>query len=333
MERAVKGEMDLERDLNKLDENGVHTLLRWSKSTAAVKAGVCGITNEFLDAALEDARSPTTTSAPVKLEGLYESVYNARWGHVVEVPGGEGTGMEVREGKPEQPWTYRAVGNTLEKDDGVQQPGAAPPRLMVLSSDKGWPYNLGGSLGDFQDFFINSEVERVWQIVRKDLTEWFSTFILSAKTLPVPRVLIGTPGIGKSMAAGSYLLYQLLHCDVEKLQVVVHCLGCTAYVFDKTTQTVTKYEGEITSKNVIYGLWSHGMKGCIIYDVTEKETPPEQRLLSSYAWGMILVSSPNVSNYDEWEKQLKALLTIMNCPDEMDVKAVCAWMKKRCGYR
>ncbi|PWU82906.1 putative retrotransposon hot spot (RHS) protein [Trypanosoma cruzi] len=49
----------------------------------------------------------------------YESVYNARWHHVMEVPGGEGTGMEVHEGKPPQPWTYKAVGRTLEKDDGV----------------------------------------------------------------------------------------------------------------------------------------------------------------------------------------------------------------------
>ncbi|RNE98429.1 retrotransposon hot spot (RHS) protein [Trypanosoma cruzi] len=43
---------------------------------------------------------------------------------------------------------------------------------------------------------------------------------------------------------------------------------------------------------------------------------------------MIVVSSPEVSNYDEWEKQLKASRIIMNCPDEMDVKAMCAWMKR-----
>ncbi|PWU88110.1 putative retrotransposon hot spot (RHS) protein [Trypanosoma cruzi] len=43
---------------------------------------------------------------------------------------------------------------------------------------------------------------------------------------------------------------------------------------------------------------------------------------------MIVVSSPKVSNYDEWEKQAKASRIIMNCPDEMDVKAMCAWMKR-----
>ncbi|RNE96960.1 retrotransposon hot spot (RHS) protein [Trypanosoma cruzi] len=71
----------------------------------------------------------------------YESVYNARWHHFMEFPDGEGTGMEVREGEAPQPWTYRAVGETLEKDDGVEPSGAPRPRLMVLSSDKAWPYS------------------------------------------------------------------------------------------------------------------------------------------------------------------------------------------------
>ncbi|RNC52888.1 retrotransposon hot spot (RHS) protein [Trypanosoma cruzi] len=142
----------------------------------------------------------------MKLEGYYNSVYNARWSHFMEVPGGEGTVMEVREGKPPQPWTYKAVGETLEKDDGVEQSGAARPRLMVLTSDKGWPYSWGQGLNEFiHDCYVNCEVERVWQIVKGDLTELFSTDGRTDFT-PKRRVLIGTPGIGKSMAAGSYLL-------------------------------------------------------------------------------------------------------------------------------
>ncbi|RNC57287.1 retrotransposon hot spot (RHS) protein [Trypanosoma cruzi] len=43
---------------------------------------------------------------------------------------------------------------------------------------------------------------------------------------------------------------------------------------------------------------------------------------------MIAVSFPKVNNYDEWAKQLQAARIIMNCPDEMDVKAMCAWMKR-----
>ncbi|PWV07079.1 putative retrotransposon hot spot protein (RHS) [Trypanosoma cruzi] len=262
------------------------------------------------------------------LEGLYESVYNARWHYVMEVSDDTEMGMKVEKGKPKQSWTYKKVGYTLEKDDAVQQSGEAPPRLMVLTSDKGWPYTLSVLNGCGNDLCVNSEVERAWQIVKGDLTEWFSNFDLTLNPSPMPHVLVGTAGIGKSMAAGSYLLYQLLHYDVEKLQVVVHCFGITMYVFDKNTKTVTKYVGEITSIVVLGGLWQRGVKGYIIYDVTEKGTPPDTGLAPSSGWGMIVVSSPNLDNYDEWETQAKASQIIMNCPDEMDVKAMCAWTKR-----
>ncbi|RNC40316.1 retrotransposon hot spot (RHS) protein, partial [Trypanosoma cruzi] len=262
------------------------------------------------------------------LEGLYESVYDARWSHVMEVSDDTEMGMKVKEGEPPQSWNYKAVGRTLEKDDGVQQSGEAPPRLMVLTSDKGWPYTLNAPHGCGNDLCVNCEVERVWQIVKGDLTKWFSNFHLTFNPSPRRRLLIGTPGIGKSMNAGSYLLYQLLHCDVAKLQVVVHCFGEDAYVFDKTTKTVTQYVGNKISKNVLGGLRQRGMKGYIIYDVAKEGTPPDTGFAPSTGWGMIVVSSPEVSNYDEWETQLKASRIIMNCPDEVDVKAMCAWMKR-----
>ncbi|RNC53510.1 retrotransposon hot spot (RHS) protein [Trypanosoma cruzi] len=127
--------------------------------------------------------------------------------------------MDVREGKPPQSWAYTAVGESLEKDDGVQQSGAPRFRLMVLTSDEGWPYSWE------EDEFtrgchVNCEVDRVWRIVKGDVTELFSTHGENHFE-PRRRVLIGTPGIGKSVNAGSYLLYQLLHYDVEKLEVVV----------------------------------------------------------------------------------------------------------------
>ncbi|EAN93613.1 putative retrotransposon hot spot (RHS) protein [Trypanosoma cruzi] len=327
MERAVRDEVDLEEVARKLRDKGVYNLLGWSEAAAEVKATVHKLTKHSLDSALQEASKPTTTIEALKLEGLYESVYSARWYHVVEVSGGEGTGMKVKEGKPIHSWNYKKVGETFEKDDGVRKSGEEPPVLMVLTSDKGWPYTLNAPHGAGNDFFINCEVERVWQIVLDDLTEWFSPHG-ETDFKPEKRVLIGTPGIGKSMAAGSYLLYQLLHYDVEELQVVVHCFGETAYVFDKTTETVTRYEGNKKSKSVLYGLWQRGMKGYIIYDVAKKGTPPETGFLPPTGWGMIVVSSPNLDNYDEWEKQLKASRIIMNCPDEMDVKAMCKWMKR-----
>ncbi|ESS55037.1 putative retrotransposon hot spot (RHS) protein [Trypanosoma cruzi Dm28c] len=127
------------------------------------------------------------------------------------------------------------------------------------------------------------------------------------------------------MAAGSYLLYQLLHCDAEKLQVVAYSFGgSTTYVFDKTIKTVTRYVGKEASKEFLNHL---NMEGFVIYDVTRQGTLPEE-YFTPYGWGMIVVSSPKVSNYDEWETQEGAERIIMNCPADMDVKAMCAWMKR-----
>ncbi|EAN92986.1 putative retrotransposon hot spot (RHS) protein [Trypanosoma cruzi] len=328
MERAARDEMDMAEDADKLYNKGMYNLLGWPLATPEVKASAHGATKSFLDAAAEEAWNPMTTIAPMYLEGLYESVYNARWHHVVEVRGGEGTGMRVEVGKPEQSWTYKAVGNTLEKDDAVQQSGAARLRLMVLTSDKGWPYTLNGPHRCGNDLCVNCEVDRVWQIVKGDLNKWLSNSDLTLNPSPLFRLLIGTPGIGKSMAASSYLLYQLLQYDVEKLPAVVHCFGTAMYVFDKTAKTVKKYNGEITSRNLLYGLRRSGMKGYIIYDVETQGTQPDPGFAPSTGWGMILVSSPEVSNYDGWEEQLKVSRIIMNCPDETDVKAMCAWMKR-----
>ncbi|RNC32303.1 retrotransposon hot spot (RHS) protein, partial [Trypanosoma cruzi] len=139
---GCKGEMNMEEDIKNLHYNHVSALLGWSLATPEVKESVHGITKQFLDAALEEARNPMRMSAAMKMEGVYESVYNARWHQVVEVPDGDernkkGTVMEVKKGEPPQSWTYKAVGETFKKDDGAQQSGAARLRLMVLTSDRG----------------------------------------------------------------------------------------------------------------------------------------------------------------------------------------------------
>ncbi|RNC60694.1 retrotransposon hot spot (RHS) protein [Trypanosoma cruzi] len=102
MEEAVRDEIIFEEDRSKLRDKGVINLLGWSEAAANVKTTVHNNNKNSLDAALEEARNPTTTSTPIYLEGCYESVYNAKWHHLVEVPGGEGTGMDVEEGEPPQ---------------------------------------------------------------------------------------------------------------------------------------------------------------------------------------------------------------------------------------
>ncbi|PWV17794.1 putative retrotransposon hot spot protein (RHS) [Trypanosoma cruzi] len=333
MKRAVKGEVIFDEDIRKLCDKGVDNLPGWSIAAAEVKATVHNSTKHFLDAAAEEARYPTTTSAPEKLEGCYESVHNARWSHAVELPDGvermkTGTGMGVHEGKPEQSWSYKKADDTIEENDAVQQFGAAPPVLMVLASEKGWPYSWNTIQDLSKDVFVICEVERVWQIVKGDLTAWFSPHG-GNDCKPERRVLIGTPGIGNSVAAGSYLLYQLLHCDAKKNQVAVHCFGGgDAYVSDKTTRVVTRYGDEDMCILELRSLRGHGRNVYIIYDVAKEGTPPPGHFAPTSGWGMIAVSFPKVTNYDEWAKQLQAARIIVNCPDEMDVKAMCAWMTR-----
>ncbi|ESS63760.1 retrotransposon hot spot (RHS) protein [Trypanosoma cruzi Dm28c] len=227
--------------------------------------------------------------------------------------------MEIHEGKPPQSWTYEKEGLTFEKDDGVEQFSPPRPRLMVLTSEKGWPYSWRENK-PIVDCYVNCEVERVWRIVKDDLKDSSS---------PEQRVLVGTPGIGKSMNAGSYLLYQLLHCDAKKIQVVVHCFGeGEAYVFDKTAKKVTKYVGSKASKSVVSSLSQRGMKGYIIYDVPTNGSQLPISFTPPTGWGTIVLASPKVRDIYEFLRQRDSRRIIMNCPDEMDVKAMCAWMKR-----
>ncbi|PWU85724.1 putative retrotransposon hot spot (RHS) protein [Trypanosoma cruzi] len=249
-------------DTMKLHERGVHRLEQW---WGFERKDMCTpLARLKINAALKVAPKE---GGEEMLEGFYDSVYNARWHHLVEVPEGEWMGMMVREGKPKQSWTYRAVGGILEKDDSVEQSGAPRPRLMVLTSDKGWPYSwiLENST---RDCYVNCEVERVWQIVKDDLTEWFSSHGESEFT-PEQRVLIGMPGIGKSMNAGSYLLYQLLHYDVKKLQVVAYRIADRTFMFDKATQNVSHYIGKEAGLKAVEEFSGRGMRGYIIHNVAE----------------------------------------------------------------
>ncbi|PWV13056.1 putative retrotransposon hot spot protein (RHS) [Trypanosoma cruzi] len=85
MKRAVRDEMVFDEDMRNLDENGVHKLLKWLLAAAEVKASVHDVAKGFLGVAVEEARDPTTSSAPIYLKGCSESVYNAGWHCVVEV--------------------------------------------------------------------------------------------------------------------------------------------------------------------------------------------------------------------------------------------------------
>ncbi|EAN85396.1 retrotransposon hot spot (RHS) protein, putative, partial [Trypanosoma cruzi] len=272
-------------DRRKLTEGGVHYLENWIEFKE--KDTVTPLTRKKITDALtqiqkevarweaeertkrraEEDVMQDTEEKTTKLEGFYESVYGAKWGHVLGFYDNKicEDRMEIHEGKPPQSWTYEKKGLTFEKDDGVEQFSPPRPRLMVLTSEKGWPYSWRENK-PIVDCYVNCEVDRVWQIVKEDLEELSGPYGGYRPSLR-HRLLIGTPGIGKSMNAGSYLLYQLLHCDAEKIKVVVHCFGeGEAYVFDKTAKMVTKYVGSKASRSVFSSFPQCGMKGYIIYD-------------------------------------------------------------------
>ncbi|RNC51812.1 retrotransposon hot spot (RHS) protein [Trypanosoma cruzi] len=130
------------------------------------------------------------------------------------------------------------------------------------------------------------------------------------------------------MPAGSYLLYQLLHYDAELLPVVVFFIyGSKTYVFNKTTETVTRYMDKSMMIKAVKELSWRGMKGYIIYDVGCRFgiLPP---CLPPGGWVMIVVATPEITSYIHWASEKRAVRIIMNCPDESDVKAMCVWKKR-----
>ncbi|KAF8294429.1 putative retrotransposon hot spot (RHS) protein [Trypanosoma cruzi] len=230
--------------------------------------------------------------------------------------------MEVHEGKPPQSLTYRAVGRTLGKGDGVERFRPLRPRLMVLASDKAWP--CSGIEGKYIcDCHVNCEVERVWQIFKGDITEWFNSFP-EDHFAPHPRVLIGTPGMGKSMNAGSYFLYQLRHYDAERLPMVAHFMVSGAYLLDMTARAVPEYVGESSTVKVVKGLSRRGVRGHIVRDVAETDN----RLSTCFSpleWGMLVVTPPERKICGHWASEGRAARIVMSCPDESDAEAMCVW--------
>ncbi|PWU94534.1 putative retrotransposon hot spot (RHS) protein [Trypanosoma cruzi] len=129
------------------------------------------------------------------------------------------------------------------------------------------------------------------------------------------------------MNAGSYLLYQLLHYDAEKLPMVAYIIKNSVYLFDKTKQTVSNFRSEDVFVDLLKDFTRCEVKGYIIYDVAEQGREPHVGLPFAL-WGMIVVTSPNVNNFKGWKKQNGAMGIVMNCPDESDVKAMCVWKKR-----
>ncbi|ORC83397.1 retrotransposon hot spot (RHS) protein, partial [Trypanosoma theileri] len=318
---------------NNLEKAGVYSLQQWDEFTD--KESILLMARGILNAALNIAKEKGFVSqdaTSVVMEGVYESVYNATW-HYVQGVGGRGFGMQVKEGHPPQLWTDDEVmKGSAEDDNDYEKPEDGRLELMVFTSEKGWSYTEF-SMNKSCDIYVNKEVMRVWYKILENLDKYFGNNVDAIKEL-TPYVLIGTPGIGKSFAAGSFLLYQLLHYNAKKLPVVACFIRGGAYLFEKKNDggKVTWYEGEEKAVSVVGNFFKRGeenkeKRGYIIYDVDEKSRGPPTRLPPS-GWGMIVISSPNEEQYKGWRKQKGAYRIVMNCPTVREIKAICAWEKR-----
>ncbi|KAH8606546.1 putative retrotransposon hot spot protein 4 (RHS4) [Trypanosoma vivax] len=157
---------------------------------------------------------------------------------------------------------------------------------------------------------------RAWYIERK-LVE------------PRTCIVIGTPGIGKSFACGSFLLHRLLHYEGGLLDVVAYFIRDGAYVIHNARPGVpgllVKYSVKSTAVLKINEMASCE-RGFVIVDISEKGEVPSRELPTNF-WPTVVLTSPDVNHYEQWMKDRNDKLIYVNCDDERDLKAFVAWQK------
>ncbi|CCD16254.1 Variant surface glycoprotein [Trypanosoma congolense IL3000] len=278
----------------------------------------------------------------LEIDGAYGAVFNARWSYFVRSDeySGKWLGMGVLDVAPgQQPHLWSEAQADVPYDpeepwEGDEVPGVSGKLVMaVLSSQKGWPYMLFSaddvqkekvkSLTEYDaacDAYIRRENLRVWHIVEKNIDEW-----LRDRGYVHPFIVIGTPGIGKSFATGSLLLYQLLHYPSDDLKVVAYFVEGKAYIFHREERRVVYYEEQQVALRNVSDMIRRGVKGYIIFDISENSVHIGDL---PYPWGIVLISSPNVKKYHEFTKRRQDTLPIyMNCYEDAEFKAALVWEK------
>ncbi|KAH8610574.1 putative retrotransposon hot spot protein 4 (RHS4) [Trypanosoma vivax] len=285
---------------------------------------VCGLLNAAFNAAKDaEARGKVVMSeseSAVVITGAFESVLKARWSYVesghVDMP----LGLKIFDGTVDgvvvpPVWSFAEVNEISGVDelevldlesDGECDMAAEHERdrvaagqrgveVFVLTSAMGWPYTRFIP-ANARCVFVRREMVRVWRVVEEQIQMWPNC---THQCLNKPYILLGTPGIGKSLGCGSYLLYELLHYDAAKVPAVAYFVGGSAYIFHKTgamAGRVVFYRkagdalsamDEITAGNmktegtkINEGQRTGGeMDGYIIFDVSGTFVPYSQFLL------------------------------------------------------
>ncbi|CCD21544.1 hypothetical protein, conserved in T. vivax [Trypanosoma vivax Y486] len=145
--------------------------------------------------------------------------------------------------------------------------------------------------------------------------------------IPMSFVVIGTPGIGKSFACGSFLLYKLLHYEGGLLDVVAYFVRDGAYVIHNARPgvpgSVVLYSDQRAAVLKIKKIASSKF-GFVIVDISGKGEVPSEELPTKY-WPTVVLTSPDVNYCNSWVNDRNDKLIYMNCDDERDLKAFVAW--------
>ncbi|CCD13912.1 unnamed protein product [Trypanosoma congolense IL3000] len=347
--RAYELYRTMREGVDRLRAMGIISLDQWESAAAANEVenvGVCvrGVLNAALLSARRNEETIRVGNAPggEEVDGVYDAVYNARWSYVVMSSEYDkkwlGMGvLRVSEGEQPHLWSEEQADAPYDPEEpweGDVVPGVSGKLVMaVLSSQKGWPYTLFNAsasemasadvLRKYKDvhnahLHIRKENVRVWHIIQKGLVEW-----LTGVKKVHPFIVIGTPGIGKSFATGSLLLYQLLHYKPEWLKVVAYFVREKAYIFHRKERRVVYYKKQQAAVDEIECMEKRGTVGYIIFDISGNSVIIG-RLPDN--WGIVLISSPNVKNFHEFAKQRQDTASIyMNCYEDAEFKAALVW--------
>ncbi|CCD13119.1 unnamed protein product [Trypanosoma congolense IL3000] len=170
------------------------------------------------------------------INGLYGSVYNARWRCVIrgKMYKNQPFGMNLLNAKTEVPclWSRGDVDMTPELGQSydieeVLVRSEKVPVVAVLSSALGWPSRMHasqqplkalpapqGESSDYTHLYIRKDMMGVWHVVEEQLDRWLKP---NECMMPQYYIAIGTAGIRKTRGLGPFLLYQLLHHSSEEL--------------------------------------------------------------------------------------------------------------------
>ncbi|KAH8604573.1 putative retrotransposon hot spot protein 4 (RHS4) [Trypanosoma vivax] len=177
---------------------------------------------------------------------------------------------------------------------------------------------------DATDVVVRKESVRVWNIVRAGLDTW----LVRNERPPTPFILVVSPGIGKSFGVGSHLLYEQLHYELGRLDVVTFLVLERMYIFYLPTGSeagrVERYKKDDGVERIftVARVWC---RGYMILDVKKGFDLPTR--LPARLWGSIVLSSPN-KNYKVWdETNMGSSFLFINRHHAREMKAYFAWMR------